>query len=128
MIIQFIIMKNLLIICSFVTLGLVAGCAGNADRTNDLDGDEPAGMVTVPSNNNIDETYQNLKDAIKSKDALSVIAELDHRQNAASVDMQLRPTRILMFGNPNLGTPLMQTSQTTGLDLPQKFLVYEDTG
>src|SRR5699024_9476011 len=59
-------------------------------------------------------------------DVLSVIAELDHRQNAASVDMQLRPTRILMFGNPRLGTPLMQASQVTRLDLPQKLLVYED--
>ena len=84
------------------------------------------GIVTVQSNNSVDKTYQNLKSAIEGNDALSVIAELDHSKNAASVDMELRPTRILMFGNPKLGTPLMQASQTTGLDLPQKMLVYEE--
>lgn len=119
-------MKNIPIIFSFLFIGLLAGCSDNTKQINDLKDDDRPGIITVQSSNSIDETYQNLKTAIEDKDALSIIAELDHRKNAASVDMQLRPTRILMFGNPRLGTPLMQASQTTGLDLPQKMLVYED--
>src|SRR5699024_1622457 len=121
-------MKNLLILASFLVVGLLAGCAGNTNQMNNSDADDRSGIITVPSSNSVDETYQNLKDAIERNDALSVIAELDHRQNAASVNMQLRPTRILMLGNPRLGTPLMQARQVTGLDLPQKLLVYEDAG
>ena len=49
--------------------------------------------------------------------------ELDHQKNAASVDLELNPTRIIMFGNPKLGTPLMNTAAYLGLDLPQKILV-----
>src|SRR5699024_11710737 len=104
-------MKNLLIIFSFIVVGLLAGCAGNTNQTNNSDGNDRSGIITVPSSNSVDETYKNIKSAIERNDALSVIAELDHRQNAASVDMQLRPTRVLMFGNPKLGTPLMQASQ-----------------
>jgi uncharacterized protein (DUF302 family) len=83
-------------------------------------------MVTVASNNSVDETYQKLVDAIKNNEALSIIAQLDHQANAAGVGMELRPTRLLVFGNPNLGTPLMQSGQTIGIDLPQKVLIYED--
>ena len=57
---------------------------------------------------------------------LKIIAELNHQANAASVDLNLAPTRIIMFGNPRLGTPLMQNAQTIGLDLPQKILVYQE--
>ena len=122
-----VIMKKILFVCSSVLLTLLLGCASPSNQHGMVEKDDGiAGIVTVPSNNSVDQTYQNLKTAIKEKEALSIIAELDHRQNAASVDMELRPTRILMFGNPTLGTPLMQASQSTGLDLPQKMLVYEN--
>ncbi len=83
------------------------------------------GIVTVASQNSVDVTYSRLKAAIQSNENLTLVAELDHAANAASVGMELRPTRLLVFGNPNLGTPLMQASQTTAIDLPQKMLVYE---
>lgn len=54
------------------------------------------------------------------------MAELDHQANAQSRGLELRSTKIIIFGNPNLGTPLMQESQSIGLDLPQKILVWED--
>ena len=63
---------------------------------------------------------------INNNPNLKIIAQLDHQANAASVGLELRPTRIVMFGNPNLGTPLMQNAQTTGLDLPQKIMVWQD--
>lgn len=88
--------------------------------------EEGEGLVTVQSKNSVDATYQNLVQAIEGNEALSILAQLDHQANAASVGLDLRPTKLLVFGNPNLGTPLMQSSQTTAIDLPQKFLVYED--
>ena len=67
-----------------------------------------------------------MKKAVESKEPLTVIAELDHSANAEKAGMQLRPTKIIMFGNPKLGTPLMQENQAIGVDLPQKMLVYEN--
>jgi len=83
------------------------------------------GIITKTSNDSIDQTYQRLRTALSNNPNLKIIAELNHQANAASVDLKLAPTKIIMFGNPNLGTPLMQIAQTTGLDLPQKILVYQ---
>ncbi len=80
----------------------------------------------VKSGNNFDDTYAALKKAIESKKPLTVVAELDHSANAKKAGLELRPTKIIMFGNPQLGTPLMQENQAVGVDLPQKMLVYED--
>jgi len=57
---------------------------------------------------------------------LNLIKEIDHAANADSVGEELRPTTLLIFGNPAVGTPLMQSNQTIAIDLPQKFLVWED--
>ena len=55
-----------------------------------------------------------------------VFARVDHAAGAASVDMELRPTQTLIFGNPKLGTPAMHATQTIGLDLPLRVLAYQD--
>lgn len=84
------------------------------------------GIITKISSKNFEDTYDSLIEIISSNPNLKVIAELNHQSNAGSVGLELRPTRIIMFGNPKLGTPLMQNSQTAGLDLPQKILVWQD--
>ncbi len=84
------------------------------------------GIITKVSNQNFENTYNNLKTTIDNNPNLKIIAELDHQANAAKVDQVLNPTKIILFGNPAMGTPLMQDSQTTGLDLPQKILVYQN--
>jgi len=84
------------------------------------------GIITKTVNGSCDEAYSRLRESIANNPALKIIAELDHQANAGSVGLELDPTRILIFGNPNLGTPLMQNAQTTGLDLPQKMLVWTD--
>ncbi len=84
------------------------------------------GIITKTVNGSCDEAYSRLRAAIENNPALKIIAELDHQANAASVDLELNPTRVIIFGNPNLGTPLMQNAQTTALDLPQKMLVWTD--
>ncbi|WP_303318876.1 DUF302 domain-containing protein [Flavivirga abyssicola] len=84
------------------------------------------GIISKISYQDFDTTYQKLKSVIENNPNLRIIAELNHQANASSVGLELSPTRIIMFGNPNLGTPLMQNAQTIGLDLPQKVLVYQD--
>ncbi|MBQ4803081.1 DUF302 domain-containing protein [Aquimarina sp. MMG015] len=84
------------------------------------------GIITKQSTNSFDDTYNKLVTIIEDNPNLKIIAQLDHQANAASVGLELNPTRIIMFGNPKLGTPLMQSAQTTGLDLPQKILVFQD--
>ena len=84
------------------------------------------GIITKISNEDFESTYSNLRNAIVANENLQIVAELDHRENAASVDLELRPTKVIIFGNINLESPLMQSSQSAGLDLPQKMLVWED--
>ena len=84
------------------------------------------GIITKTSEKNFEDTYKALKDAIESNENLTIIAEVNHQENAQKVDAELRPTQLIVFGNPKLGTPLMQNSQTTAIDLPQKMLVWED--
>lgn len=84
------------------------------------------GIITKESNQDFETSYAALKNAIVNNPNLSIVAELDHQANAESVGLDLRPTRLIIFGNPNLGTPLIQNERTIGLDLPQKMLVWKD--
>jgi len=84
------------------------------------------GIIVKISQNSFDDTYTKLIEAISGNENLRIIRELDHSANAASVNLELPPTKLVIFGNPNLGTPLMQNAQTIGIDLPQKFLVFQD--
>ncbi|WP_051119662.1 DUF302 domain-containing protein [Gillisia sp. CAL575] len=84
------------------------------------------GIITKESKQDFETSYATLKNAIVNNPNLSIVAELDHQANANSVGLDLRPTRLIIFGNPNLGTPLMQNERTIGLDLPQKMLVWKD--
>ncbi len=86
------------------------------------------GIITKTSNQGFEETYSKLRGIIENNPNLKIILELDHSKNAASVDLKLNPTRIIMFGNPKLGTPLMNTTSYLGLDLPQKILVTQSAG
>lgn len=84
------------------------------------------GIITKISSVSYEQTYQQLRTVIDNNPNLKIIAELNHQANGASVDLNLLPTRIILFGNPRLGTPLMQNAQTVGLDLPQKILITQD--
>ena len=84
------------------------------------------GIVEVASPDDVTTTYNRLRRAIADTGALTIVEELDHAANAASVGLELAPSRLIVFGNPALGTPLMQDERTVAIDLPQKMLVYED--
>lgn len=83
------------------------------------------GLITKASDNSVDETIAKMKAALASK-GIKVMAEIDHQANAAGVDKKMGKTKLLIFGNPMLGTPLMQSSITTAIDLPMKLLVWRD--
>ncbi len=86
------------------------------------------GIITKVSQQSFENTYAKLRSIIDNNPNLKILMELDHQANAANVDLELPPTRIIMFGNPRLGTPLMIGGDYTGLDLPQKILVCERNG
>ena len=84
-----------------------------------------ADLVTLPSSHGVSETVERLKSLLDQK-KIQVFADIDHAAGAKKVGLPLRPTRVLIFGNPQAGTPLMQSQQTIGLDLPLRVLVWED--
>lgn len=102
------------------------GCAGIPF----LGGGEPEplaeGLVTLRSERNFNDTFNRLRTAIEGNDDLLVVETVDHAANARRAGLQLPPTRLIVFGNPELGTPLMQAERTAAIDLPQKMLVWED--
>lgn len=83
-------------------------------------------LTTVSSHWGPKETLDRLEAEVKGK-GLTVFARIDHAAGAAAVGMTLLPTAVLIFGNARSGTPLMQSSQLIGLDLPLKVLVWQDT-
>jgi uncharacterized protein (DUF302 family) len=83
------------------------------------------GLTTIASSFGPKETMDRLEAEIKAK-GLTVFARVDHAAGAAQVGLSLRPTELLIFGNARGGTPLMQSSQTAGIDLPLKCLVWQD--
>lgn len=82
-------------------------------------------IVTTKSNNDFEATLSKLQAAIDARN-FKTFAVVDHAKGAASIDQELRPTTLVIFGNPMGGTPLMQAAQTMGVDLPLKALVYQD--
>ena len=86
----------------------------------------PEGLIIVESQNDVDTTLSKLEAMIDEVEGLNVMSVIDHQANAEGVGLELRPTRVVLFGNPNAGTPLMQAAQSVAIDLPQKMLIWED--
>ncbi len=84
-----------------------------------------ADMIVKKSPHSVERTIDRLSVAVDAAGA-KIFARVDHAAGAASVEAELRPTTMLMFGNPALGTPALQLAQTSGLDLPLRALAYED--
>lgn len=84
-----------------------------------------AGLIFSASANDVETTQTKLEAAIAEVDGLNIMTVIDHAANAASNGLELRPTRVVLFGNPNAGTPLMQAAQSVAIDLPQKMLIWE---
>lgn len=98
---------------------------GGSMSSHDESSSSVAGMVIVPSIYSFDETYSNLIAALDMA-PVNIFAEISHSDAATSVGLTLDPNKLAVFGNPNLGTPIMQENREVGVDLPQKMLVWED--
>jgi uncharacterized protein (DUF302 family) len=83
------------------------------------------GLTTLRSSRGPKDTMNRLEAEVKAR-GMTVFARIDHAEGAAGAGLSLRPTEVLVFGNAKAGTPLMQSVQTIGLDLPLKALVLQD--
>jgi uncharacterized protein (DUF302 family) len=100
-----------LIVLALVTFGSLAAAAD--------------GLVVVKSPYSAKDTMNRLEEIVKKR-GLNVFARIDHAAGAAKIGKVLRHTEVLIFGNPQGGTPLMECAQSAGIDLPLKALVWED--
>jgi len=82
------------------------------------------GLDTVASNYSVDETVARLQSLLHER-GIKLFALIDHSGEAAAVGLTMRPTKLLIFGNPTAGTPLMVSAPSTAIDLPLKILVAE---
>lgn len=88
--------------------------------------DKKDGIVMIPSNHSVDETVARLKSILQAK-SITLFALIDHSGEAAKVGMKMPNTKLLIFGNPKGGTPLMLAAPSIAIDLPLKILVAEDS-
>ena len=83
------------------------------------------GIVRIKSQHTVTVTINKLENILKTR-GMTIFKRVNHTVGAEKVGLQLRPTELLIFGNPKVGTPLMLCAQTAALDLPQKALAYKD--
>lgn len=82
-------------------------------------------MVNIPSRHSVDETVERLKHLLQSK-GVTLFALVDHSGEAERVGMQMKPTKLFIFGSPKAGTPVMVAAPTSAIDLPLKILIWEN--
>ena len=83
------------------------------------------GLITIKSHFGAEDTTKRLEAEVKAR-GITVFAHIPHAKGAAAVGVPLRPNDLLIFGNPKVGTALMQSAPTSGIDLPLKVLVWQD--
>jgi uncharacterized protein (DUF302 family) len=83
------------------------------------------GIIDKLSHHSVDETVEKLKGILQAK-GVTLFTTIDHSGEAEKVGMKMRPTKLLIFGSPKAGTPLMQAAPSVAIDLPLKILVWED--
>jgi len=105
-------MKNMLIVTVLFLVSLTSAAADN-------------GIVSKPSKYSVPETLNRLEAVAKSKGVI-VFARIDHSGEAEKAGLKMRPTQLLIFGNPKSGTPLMNAAPSVAIDLPLKALAWED--
>ncbi len=109
------------ILLAFVCLGLTA-CSTMAPPDNPQG---VHGMIAVKSTRLAKETMDRFEAAVKAAN-MTVFARIDHAAGAQRIGKTLRPTELLIWGSPQAGTPMLECTQTVGIDLPQKALVWQD--
>jgi uncharacterized protein (DUF302 family) len=83
------------------------------------------GLIHLPCNHSVEETVSKLKQILNHKN-ITLFAMIDHSGEAAKVEMKMLPIKLLIFGNPRAGTPVMLAAPSSAIDLPLKILIWED--
>jgi uncharacterized protein (DUF302 family) len=83
------------------------------------------GIIDTPSNHSVDQTAERLKEILQAK-GITLFALVNHSGGAEEVGMKMRPTKLLIFGSPKGGTPMMLAAPSIAIDLPLKILIWED--
>ena len=83
------------------------------------------GIISIKSSHDVKTTVDRLENKLREK-GMTVFIRINHAEGAQKVGKKLRPTELIIFGNPKVGTPLMQCGQSVGIDLPQKALIWKD--
>jgi len=112
--------QKLLIVAAAITFPLLVSAPASADSPAD-----ESGMISKKSHFSVKETLDKLEAVLKKK-GIGVALRWDHAAKAKGVGIPLRPTELLMFGNPKLGSHMFTANQTAGIDLPLKALAWED--
>lgn len=103
---------SVLLLCAMSTFAFAEGHSSN-------------GMITVKSHHSVKVTLDRLEAVLKKK-GITIVTRWSHDAGAKKVDIALRPTELLIFGNPKLGSHMFTSNQTAGIDLPLKALAWED--
>ncbi|GAK33714.1 hypothetical protein JCM17846_16390 [Iodidimonas nitroreducens] len=114
-------MRPVFILIAFIVF-LLGSCTSEG---KDHHHEQANGLLILEGGETVAQTMDRLEQAATAR-GFKVFARIDHQAGAESIDQALRPTQLLIFGNPAGGTPLMQAAQSFGIDLPLKALVYED--
>jgi uncharacterized protein (DUF302 family) len=83
------------------------------------------GIINLPSNHSVDKTVEKLREILRAK-GVTVFALVDHSGEAEKAGLKMPPTKLVIFGNPKAGTPVMLSVPSSALDLPLKILIWED--
>ena len=99
----------------------------NHDKENSMTLTQPGenGIIDIPSNRSVDDTVEKLKSILSAK-GVTLFASIDHSGEAEKVGMKMPPTKLLIFGSPKAGTPVMLAAPSIAIDLPLKILVWQD--
>jgi uncharacterized protein (DUF302 family) len=87
--------------------------------------DSDNGLANILSQHSVKQTVQNVERILEEK-GVKLFALIDHSGEAESAGLKMRPTKLILFGNPKAGTPLMLAAPSSAIDLPLKFLIWED--
>ncbi len=107
----------------------LSSCASLQSNSNAPSSQQSAmqnnGLISMQSNHSVKQTADRFESIAKDK-GLTVFTRVDHQKNAMNANLTLRPTEVIIFGNPKAGTPLMNCAPSVAIDLPQKVLISED--
>jgi uncharacterized protein (DUF302 family) len=87
--------------------------------------DKSSGLIDIPSNHSVEKTLDKLRRILGAKN-ITLFTVVDHSGEAAKVGIKMRPTKLVIFGSPKAGTPVMVASPSSAIDLPLKILIWED--